>query len=198
MSTVAFSPNGKTLAAGGWDQSVRLLELPGGKQQAKLDFSAHVIQAAFSPDGLHLAVAVKDYNIILYEAGSWRQRLKMEAPHARMAFSADGKRLFTGDNLGRWHIWDVMTGDRVASHQASASSANAVSAIALAPDEKTLATGDDEGTIKIWDVASGLVLLVLDTTAGGEVRGLSYSPDGRYLAAAGPGGRVSIWPSLSP
>src|SRR5262249_19682261 len=76
VTCIAFSPDGKTLASGGWDEAVRLGDVQSGQERRRLDgHSRGMIGAvAFSPDGKYLASrGGLDGTLILWDAESGKQ-----------------------------------------------------------------------------------------------------------------------------
>ena len=63
---VAFSPDGKTLAVGDWDKTVRLWHIPTGKQLGALRTNGVVLTVEFSDDGSTLAASCGDKSITLW------------------------------------------------------------------------------------------------------------------------------------
>jgi WD40 repeat protein len=71
VNSVAFSPDGKTLASGSLDQTVRLWEVATGKEILK--FEGHqdpVCSVAFSPDGRHLASGHNNGTIFIWDVAA--------------------------------------------------------------------------------------------------------------------------------
>jgi WD40 repeat protein len=117
IETVAFSPDGKTLAAGSRDGRVVLWDADGGKEL--LHLLAHPGPAAaetgagpgvgFSPDGKTLATAGADGTLRLWDAATARELGRLEAADGRfscLAVSADGKVLATGGPDTTATAWD--------------------------------------------------------------------------------------------
>jgi sugar lactone lactonase YvrE len=163
---------------------------------------------SLSLDGRTLAVAThgRDSDIAFYDTGSWT-RIGKIAPQEigtvyKLAFSPDGKRLAVdADDIRGLSLYDVISGQlvrKVAGHGGShlfhsfAYSADgqyiasSVYAHEKAPSGMTLAE------VRIWNVADGTLARTLDEKFS-DVDGLSWSPDGKYLAVASDDSTVHLW-----
>jgi WD40 repeat protein len=191
--SVAFSPNGKVLAAGTAEGQVRLWRVIDG--QPLLTCDGHLgagWSVAFSPDGRLLASGSTGGMVCLWDANSG-QSLKTLAGHTyqvwSVAFSPDGCLLASGSTDGTVRLWDVSTGQ---SLETLAGHTHQVRSVAFSPDGRLLASGSFDHTLRLWDVSTGQCL---ETLAGHtyQVRSVAFSPDGRLLASSSNDYTLRLW-----
>ncbi|MGV9386639.1 nSTAND1 domain-containing NTPase [Nonomuraea sp. NPDC003707] len=205
--TVAFSPDGRTLAGVGASTEgklgtrthrgwVRLWDTGTGRQiGAPLTDPASVLYAvAFSPDGCTLATVGTDgagtrgSKVVMWDVPS---RRPIGAPLADpdhelgpMAFSPDGRLLATGDGR-KVRLWDTRTREQIAALLAPG-----VQSVAFSPDGRLLATGGIG--VRLWDAATRTQIGAPLTDSGEEeTMSVAFSPDGRILAGGSSGGGIS-------
>jgi WD40 repeat protein len=171
---VAVDTNGKFIASGSVDKTVRLWDTTTGKQRHVLQHSGTVTSVAFSADGKKLAAGDADMQVILWDVDTGKKLATLKGVAGsvlQVAFSRDGKKVAAGGKSGR--LWDVATGKEKITFEGR---------FALSPDGTTLALARADGAIQLWDATTDKALVKLKGHSGG-VLAMAFSPDGKTLAS---------------
>jgi geranylgeranyl transferase type-2 subunit beta len=193
VSSVVFSPDGTSLAAGAADGIIRLWNLETAKEEAALrGHEDGVASLAFSPNGRVLASGGYDHTASLCDAATGKLQHTLQGHRgvvASIAFHPHAETMATGSLDGTVKLWSSSTGELAATLTGHKSWVNA---LAFVPDGKLLASGSSDGTIILWSLDSRTPTKTLHATKA-EVRSLAVSPDGARLAAGIRYGAVKIW-----
>jgi WD domain, G-beta repeat len=154
--SIAFSPDGKLLASGSTDNTIRLWSVPDG-QPVGSPLSGHsrtVLGVAFSPDGKLLASGSADNTIRLWSVPDGQPVGSPLSGHSdtvwSVAFSPDGKLLASGSADNTIRLWSIPDGQPVGRPLIGHS--DFVVSVAFSPDGKLLASGSWDKTIRLWKI----------------------------------------------
>ncbi len=200
--SVGFLPDGKTLASGSMDTTLRLWNLATGKERERLAPSPRgqresvALALAYSPDGRFLASAGEDKVISLSDPATGETIKTLDGPDASvagLAFSPDGKNLVSAGSSKTATVWDLATREPSATLSGHS---DRIAAVAFSPDGTRIASAGFDSTVRLWEAATGKPMATLEGHTG-AVRALAFSPDGQTLASGGKDRSVRFW-SVSP
>lgn len=215
VKSVAISPDGKIIASGSLDQTIKLWDLATGKLLETItEHSGAVTCVTFSRDGQTLASssANPDGTIKLWDVNTGKLTTTLKADDWivlsvwSIACSPDGKTLVSGHHADSTvKIWDLTTQTLLHTLRGHIW---AVHSVAFSLDGQTVASGSFDGNIKLWNVRTGREIHNLQGLAHHPVNPfksffndnivytVAFSPDGQTLASGGEKQPIKLW-SLS-
>ncbi len=187
-TSVAFSPDGKSVVSGHRDNTVSIWDVASGAELTKMEgHGATVLAVAFSPDGKSVVSGSFDMTMRIWDVASGAELAKMERHDGGVAFSPDGKSVASGsEHENTVRIWDVASGAELAKMEGHV---DHVRSMAFSPDGKSMVSGSWDKTVRIWDVASGAELAKI---YAGKVNSVAFSPDGKSVVSGSMDNTVRI------
>lgn len=206
IDSVAFSPDGRTLAGGSVDNDVHLWNVTDPDHAVALGKALtgpadSVTSVAFSPDGHTLAAGSGDDAVYLWNVTN----LETITPLGRsltspglsvmaVAFSPDSRTLVAGNSDGDVNLWEL-------PFTQLAGAGGNVASVAFSPNGRVLAAGNQSDTVSLWNTDDPDHPAPLGTPLTGPtqpVDSVAFSPDGHTLAAGDTGGDVTLWNVTDP
>ena len=188
VNSVIFSPNGKTLASGSSDKSVKLWDRNSGALISTLiGHKGSVLSAVFSADGRVLASASQDSTIRLWDTATGEVQHTLighTGPVYILAFSPDGKTLASGSSDGTVRLWDAQNGRQIRALEGyswiqSLTFGPNGRALLTSENPEAITTSSDRVTIKLWNVGRGQLIRTVERAI--DLQPPAFSPDGKTV-----------------
>jgi WD40 repeat protein len=189
VRTVDFSPDGQSIVTASLDGTARTWAINGRPLAVLAGHTGAVLDARFSPDGTTVATGGEDGTVRIWEAETRRDLAEagVAAPAAPAARVVSPTGAATATPQGMRVVLERSDGttSELAGHQ------RLVTSVSFSPDGRRLVSASRDRDAILWDVVSGKPLRVLRAHFG-PVSDARFSPDGRWIATAGPRS-VGLW-----
>jgi WD40 repeat protein len=193
VHSLSISPDGKLLASGGADQTIRLWDIETGKESKRVsEHTGAVWSVSFSHDGNFLASGSADGTVKLW-AMPQTTLLKTLSGHAdivfTVAFSHDDQWLLSGSGDRTIKFWDIENGKEKKSLSGHG---KWILSLAFSPEGMLLASGSTDKSIKIWTMPGGELLRTLAGHTQ-DIYHVTFSNDGKWLLSTSEDKTVRLW-----
>ncbi|MCA2605172.1 WD40 repeat domain-containing protein [Microcystis sp. M26BS1] len=193
VTSVSFSRDGRTLASGSRDNTIKLWNIRTGKEIRTLQgHNSRVSSVSFSRDGKTLASGSDDKTIKLWNVETGQEIRTFKGHNGSVfsvSFSPDGKTLATSSGDNTIKLWNVETGQEIRTLSGHNSFVRSVS---FSSDGKTLATGSGDKTIKLWNIETGQEIRTFKGH-NKPISSVSFSSNGKTLATGSDDKTIKLW-----
>ena len=189
ITSMAFSPDGKSILIGSQDSTASLYDLNGSLLQIFKGHQDVILSVAFSKDGKSILTGSGDRTARLWDLDG--NQIK-EFKGARgiifsVTFSPDCKAILTGSSDKTARLWNLQGNllQVFKGHEAN------ISSVAFSPDGKSILTGSNDKTARLWDLQGN----TLQVFKGHEsvITSVAFSPDGKDICTGSKDSTARLW-----
>lgn len=192
VMALAIDPEGRRLASGGWDGSVRLWRLGDGKLLRRIDVGVPVNALAFSGGGDSIVVGGHDPFIRVFAVDTGMPRGKLEGHRmgiTDLSVSAEGDRVLSASIDKTVRLWDLRSFALINTFN---DHENQVYAVRFLPDAMSFVSAGRDGVIVQRDIATGDVVRAIKAHDK-IIWALAVSPDGRFVVSGSSDDTARVW-----
>jgi WD40 repeat protein/class 3 adenylate cyclase len=196
--SVAFHPDGKRLASGSSDSTLRVWNLTSGSELWRREFhSGPISSLAVSPDGKLVAAALPKNGEIAawdFDTGTRMQTFVGHTDQcAAVGFNVDGSRLCTVGLDQTYRIWDVASGNSLGVRKIEGDFSFVADAY-FVPNSTQVMTTEPGNRVTVWDYMTGQVIRTVQGPSAETFKSGRIDPDGRAVISWSASlGSLTVW-----
>jgi WD40 repeat protein/uncharacterized caspase-like protein len=197
ISEIVYSPDGKLIASGSWDRTIKLWDAETGKLiDTLIGHQDGINSITFSPDSQTLISGSEDKTIKIWNISDRPKLIKTLTGHTdsvkAVAVSPDGKLIASAGYDNTIKLWtiDGKLLQTIKAHNL------AVTSLAITPDSETLVSASWDNSVKLWSVKdAGKSSELLHTLTGHQdgITTISLNSDGSVLASGSGDRTIKLW-----
>ena len=218
VTSIAFSTDGKFMAAGDDNSNITLWDVASHKVLKTFTSESvfpvkRVVSIAFSPDNKYLVAGSVDESLSIWDLTTDQKPMYLLVGYSNysgplidikgkssgsvmdVAFSPNGK-ILASVNFNGVTLWDVAKLQPIGQplvHQSPGGNISRVNCIAFSSDGKILASGSDDSSIILWDLTTLQPLRQPLVGHTGYIYSVAFSPNGKTLASWSNDGTIRLW-----
>src|SRR6266851_114416 len=192
VNAVAWSPDGRYLASGGWDNTVQVWDVNTRAHYRTYTGHKDIVSAlSWSPDSRYIASGSWDHTVQVWNVNTRVLSFTYSYNETvyTVAWSPDGHYIAAGGS-DRWiDVLNAKTGRLLFTYKGHDS---VVNTLAWSPDSRYIASGDRDHIVQVWNAKTGRLLFTYRGHSD-NVDALAWSPDGRLIASGSWDNTVQVW-----
>jgi WD40 repeat protein len=196
IASVAFSPDGKRIASGSRDNTIRIWNVNTGREERSLSgHTSGVLAVAFSTDGKQIISGSYDSTVRVWDPAIDPEVLeRYRTTFTQVVFSPDGKRIAASARRDKIVLIDALSGDDILTLHRYRPNRPWDGTVAFSPDGNRILAGVGRfgQVVEVWNALTGALEMTL-TGHTERVWSAAFSPNGKHIVSGSGDETVKVW-----